>query len=75
MEAGKKFGEEIKNHGVSSTTAQMIQKRTNKEDTGDQNIKNKKLMDAKFHKKLNSAIEQEKCIKKCKNVYCKHIIF
>ena len=34
LEAGEKFGEEIKKHGVSSTAPQMIQKITNKEDTG-----------------------------------------
>ena len=50
LEAGEKFGEEIKKHGVSSTALQMIQKRTNEEDTGNQNIKKKKLMNAKLHR-------------------------
>ena len=62
LEAGEKFGKEIKKHGVSLTASQTIQKRTNEEDTGNQNIKKKKLMDAKLHKRLSSAIEQENCI-------------
>ena len=45
----------------------MIQKRTN-EDTRNQNIKKKTLMDAKLHKRLNSAIEQENCIKIRKSI-------
>ena len=68
LEAGEKFGEKIKKHGVSSTAAQMIQKRTNEEDTGNQNIKKKKLMDAKLHKSLNPAIEQENCIQIRKSI-------
>ena len=59
----KKIGEEIKKNGVSSTAAQMTQKRTNEGDTGNENIKKKKLMGAKLHKRLNSAAEQENCIK------------
>ena len=43
MEAGEKFREATKKYGVSSTAAQMIQKRTNEEDTGNQNIKKKKV--------------------------------
>ena len=46
----------------------MIQKRTNEEDTRNQNIKKKKLMDAKLQKRLNSAIEQENCIKIRKSI-------
>ena len=68
LEAGEIFGEEIKKHGVSSTAPQMIQKRTNEEDTGNQNIKKKKLMDVKLRKRLNSAIEQEHCIKIRKSI-------
>ena len=41
----------------------MTQKRTNEGDTGNENIKKKKLMGAKMHKRLNSAAEQENCIK------------
>ena len=59
----KKIGEEIKNNGVPTTAAQMTQKRTNEDDTGNENIKKKKLMGAKLHKRLNSAVEQENCIK------------
>ena len=68
LEAGEKYGEEIKKHGISSTAPQMIQKRTNEEDTGNQNIKKKKLIDPKLHKRLNSAIEQENCIKIRKSI-------
>ena len=63
LEKGERFGKEIKKHEVSSTASQTIQKRTNQEDTSNQNIKKKKLMDAKLHKRLTSAIEQENCIK------------
>ena len=68
MEAGEKFGKEIKKHGISSTASQSVQKRTKEEDTSNQNIKKKKLMDAKLHKRLSSAIEQENCIKIRKSI-------
>ena len=68
LEAGEKFGKEIKKHGISSTASQSVQKRTKEEDTSNQNIKKKKLMDAKLHKRLSSPIEQENCIKIRKSI-------